>query len=104
MRDTCEIKELKHTMNAMDKNRLSKRIRRNSLLLGTILLALPGSVLAAPSLPSTHTPSLPEQPATNLENNQTQPAAPAIKARFTLQKIQVDASGLDLSEARREQE
>ena len=86
------------------KNTLSKKICRNSLLLGTILLALPGSVLAAPSLPSTHTPSLPEQPATNLENNQAQPAAPAIKARFTLQKIQVDASGLDLSEARLEQE
>jgi hypothetical protein len=53
-----------------------KKIRQNSLLLGTILLALPGTVLAAPSLPSTHTPSLPEQPAANLENNQAQPAAP----------------------------
>lgn len=74
--------------------------------MGSLLLALPGTVLAASSLPSPSTPkdAVPEKPATSLENKATAQQIPIKGVSFILQKIRVDVSGLDLSEEVLEQE
>lgn len=75
--------------------------------LGTILLALPGSAWAAPSVPSTNPPAEAggEKPAASLENQSAQDGAMAADTRrFTLQKITVDVTGLELDAAALENE
>ena len=87
-----------------------KRTGRKGILcrigLGAMMLTLPGTAWAAPSVSSTNPPAeaVVEKPAASLENQSTQEGTMATDARFTLQKIQVDVKGLELDAAALEKE